>query len=42
MALNAIAGYPVMISTFRNLFVPTNVVILDNILSDCGYDTKGA
>lgn len=41
MALNAIAGYPVMISTFLNLFVPTNVVILDNVLSDCGYCTEG-
>ena len=41
MDLNAIAGYPVMISNFLNLFVPTNVVILDNILSDCGYCTEG-
>jgi len=41
MDLNAIAGYPVMISTFLNLFVPTNVVILDNVLSDCGYCTEG-
>jgi hypothetical protein len=41
MALNAIAGYPVMIPTFLNLFVPTNVVILDNVLSDCGYCTEG-
>jgi hypothetical protein len=40
MALNAIAGYPVMIPTFLNLFVPTNVVILDNVLSDCGYCTE--
>jgi len=41
MALNAIAGYPVMIPNFLNLFVPTNVVILDNVLSDCGYCTEG-
>ncbi len=41
MDLNAIAGYPVMISLFLNLFVPTNVVILDNVLSDCGYCTEG-
>jgi hypothetical protein len=37
MALSAIAGFPAMTSTFLNLFVPTNVVIMDNVLSDCSY-----
>jgi hypothetical protein len=40
MALNAIAGYPIMVPNALNLFVPTNVVILDNMLSDCGYCTE--
>jgi len=29
--------FPAMTSTFLNLFVPTNVVIMENILSDCSY-----
>lgn len=37
MALSAIAAFPAMTSTFLNLFVPTNVVIMDNVLSDCSY-----
>ena len=37
LELSAIAAFPAMTSTFLNLFVPTNVVILDNILSDCSY-----
>jgi hypothetical protein len=41
MELSAIGAYPAMTSTFLNLFVPTNVVILDNILSDCGYSQPG-
>jgi hypothetical protein len=37
LELSAIAAFPAMTSTFLNLFVPTNVVIMDNILSDCSY-----
>ena len=37
MMLSAIAGFPAMTSTFLNLFAPTNVVIIDNVLSDCSY-----
>ena len=37
MELSAIAGFPAMTSTFLNLFAPTNVVILDNVFSDCSY-----
>ncbi len=37
MMLSAIAAFPAMTSTFMNLFAPTNVVIMDNVLSDCSY-----
>jgi len=35
---NAIAALPIMVNNFLDLFVPTNVVIMDNVLSDCGFD----
>jgi hypothetical protein len=41
MELSAIAGFPAFANNFLNLFAPTNVVILDNILSDCGYSEPG-
>ena len=41
MEMSAIAGFPAMTPTFLNLFAPTNVVILDNILSDCSYCRTG-
>jgi len=37
MALSAVAAFPAMASTFLNFFEPTNVVIMDNVLSDCSY-----
>jgi len=37
LALSAIAGFPAFANNFLNMFAPTNVVILDNILSDCSY-----
>ena len=37
LELSAIAGFPAIANNFLNLFAPTNVVILDNILSDCSY-----
>jgi hypothetical protein len=37
LEMSAIAGFPAMTPTFLNLFAPTNVVILDNVLSDCSY-----
>jgi len=37
LEMSAIAGFPAMTPTFLNLFAPTNVVILDNIFSDCSY-----
>jgi hypothetical protein len=40
MALSAIGAFPAMTSTFLNLFVPTNVVIIDNVLSDCSYSEE--
>ena len=40
MELSAIAGFPAMTSNFLNLFAPTNVVILDNVLSDCSYSEQ--
>jgi hypothetical protein len=40
MELSAIGAYPAMTSTFLNLFVPTNVVIMDNVLSDCSYSEE--
>jgi hypothetical protein len=41
MCFSAIAAFPAMTANFLNLFVPTNVVILDNVLSDCGYCKEG-
>lgn len=41
MELSAVAGFPAFANNFLNLFAPTNVVILDNILSDCGYSEPG-
>ena len=35
MGKNAICAFPAITSTFLNFFVPTNVVIMDNVLSDC-------
>ena len=32
MGKNAICAFPAIATTFLNFFVPTNVVILDNIL----------
>jgi hypothetical protein len=40
MSLGAISGFPAMNSTFLNLFVPTNVVIMDNVLSDCSFSEE--
>ncbi|MGA2685791.1 MAG: hypothetical protein ABSF51_12130 [Verrucomicrobiota bacterium] len=37
MGKNAICAFPAITSTFLNFFVPTNVVIMDNILSDEGF-----
>ena len=40
MGSGAISAYPPMTSTFLNLFLPTNVVIMDNVLSDCSYSQE--
>ena len=40
MELSAIGAYPALTPTFLNLFVPTNVVIMDNVLSDCSYSEE--
>jgi hypothetical protein len=37
MGFNAISAFPYIIPSFLNFFVPTNVVILDNVLSDSCY-----
>jgi len=37
MGKNAICAFPNITSSFLNFFVPTNVVIMDNILSDEGF-----
>ena len=37
MGKNAICAFPAITSTFLNFFVPTNVVIMDNVLSDEGF-----
>ena len=34
---NALDGFPYIFTSFINFFVPTNLVIMDNILSDGGY-----
>jgi len=40
MGSSAICAFPDMTATFLNLFVPTNVVIMDNVLSDCSYSEE--
>ena len=40
MELSGICAFPAMTGDFLNLFVPTNVVIMDNVLSDCGYSEQ--
>ena len=37
MGLSAISGFPALDLGSPNAFVPTNVVIMDNVLSDCSY-----
>src|SRR5664279_372495 len=37
MGKNAICAFPAITANFLNFFVPTNVVILDNVLSDEGF-----
>ena len=37
LAGNAIGAFPIINPGFLNFFVPTNVVIMDNVLDDCGY-----
>ena len=37
MGLSAISGFPALDLSSPNSFVPTNVVIMDNVLSDCSY-----
>ena len=37
MGKNAICAFPAMTANFLNFFVPTNVVIMDNVLSDEGF-----
>jgi hypothetical protein len=41
MGFNAISAYPWMVSAFLNFYVPTNVVIMDNVLSDSCYTYEG-
>lgn len=37
MGVNAISAYPAIVNAFLNFFVPTNVVIMDNVLSDSSF-----
>ncbi len=37
MGLSAISGFPDLLLESPNSFVPTNVVIMDNVMSDCSY-----
>ena len=37
MGLSAISGFPALDLTSPNSFTPTNVIIMDNVLSDCSY-----
>jgi hypothetical protein len=37
MGKNAICAFPAITANFLNFFVPTNVVIMDNVLSDEGF-----
>jgi hypothetical protein len=40
MGSGNIGGFPFMTTSFLNLFVPTNVVIMDNVLSDCSFTAQ--
>jgi hypothetical protein len=40
MGSSAICAFPLMASGFLNFFVPTNVVIMDNLLSDCSFSQE--
>ena len=40
MVMGGICAFPAMASTFLNLFAPTNLVIMDNVLSDCSYSEQ--
>ena len=40
MGKNAICAFPAITANFLNFFVPTNVVILDNVLSDEGFSNE--
>lgn len=40
MEFGGICAYPAITPDFLNLFVPTNVVIMDNVLSDCSYSEE--
>jgi hypothetical protein len=37
MGLSAISGFPALDLSSPNSFTPTNVVIMDNVMSDCSY-----
>ena len=37
MGKNAICAFPAITANFLNFFVPTNIVIMDNVLSDEGF-----
>lgn len=37
MGLSAISGFPALDLSAPNSYVPTNAVIMDNVLSDCSY-----
>ena len=38
----AIVAFPYIVNAFLNFFVPTNVVIMDNVLSDSGFSYEAA
>ena len=40
MGSSAIAAFPAMSLSVPNSFVPTNVVIMDNVLSDCSFSEQ--
>jgi hypothetical protein len=42
MGKNAICAFPAITANFLNFFVPTNVVILDNVLLDEGFSYEAA
>lgn len=37
MGLSAISGFPALVLASPNSYVPTNAIIMDNVLSDCSY-----